>query len=53
MGVVGDWWRGTCRVGDQQKFDRICRRMARGEEHLEHEARALAEKLGIRPEKKR
>lgn len=52
MGIWADFWRGACAVSDQQKFDKLCRRMAKGED-VEHQARALAMKLGVRPEKKR
>lgn len=50
--IIGDWLRGTTRVGNQQKFDRLCRKIAagRGTPGDEHIARGLAVKLGIQPE---
>lgn len=52
MGLIDDWLRGCDAVSNQRKFDKLCRRMAKGED-VEHAVRELARKLGVKPERKR
>lgn len=55
MGIFGDWIRGMSAVSTQRDFDDLCRAVVSGTAHAdaEHELRAMAKRLGIRPEKRK